>query len=81
MDVNFYRKKNLIQSLSVILSDPPCKVGNAPFTMVPFKALSDHLYELDIQIRHTNFILFTHFFAICGFSAKLTCAMGMPCKK
>ena len=30
--------------VTVILSDPPCKYGNAQFTTVPLKALSDPVW-------------------------------------
>ena len=33
----------LIGTVSVILSDPPCKHGNVQFTMVPYKALFDQV--------------------------------------
>jgi len=49
---------------SVISSDPPCKDGNARFTRVLFKALSDQLW-----IRTPCFC-----FRNCDFSAKVTCA-------
>ena len=37
------KKFKLKETVSVILSDPPCKDGNAGFTTVPLKVLSDHV--------------------------------------
>ena len=34
-------------TVSVVLSDPPCKDGNAWFTTVPLKALSDQVWIRD----------------------------------
>ena len=38
--IDFHKIKGTV---SVISSDPPCKDGNARFTTVPLKALSDQI--------------------------------------
>ena len=55
-------------TVSVIWSDPPCKDGNARFTTVHIKALSDQAW-----IRFPCFYFFKLIVSICGFSAKVTC--------
>ena len=63
---NFFLNKGTVSAIS---SDPQCKVGDAWFTMVPLKALSDQVW-----IRYSCFCFFELFIFICGFSAKVTCA-------
>ena len=55
-------------TVSVILSDPPCKDANARFTTVPLKALSDQVW-----IRYSCFFLFfLHLIFTSSFSVKVT---------
>ena len=53
-----------IKLFKIISGDPPCKDGNARFTTVPLKALSDQVWTF-LKL----------FILICGFSAKVTCTL------
>ena len=63
---NFFLNKGTVSAIS---SDPQCKVGDAWFTTVPLKALSDQVW-----IRYSCFCFFELFIFICGLSAKVTYA-------
>ena len=53
------------ETVSVISSDPSCKDGNARFTTIPLKPLSDQVF-----VRYQCFGFFKLFIFICGFSAR-----------
>ena len=51
-------------TVSIILSDPPCKNGTARFKTVRLKAFTDHWFKLDINVyKLKEMIIFN-----CGFS-------------
>ena len=58
----------------VVSSYPPWKDGNARFTAVPLKALSDQVW-----IRYRCFSFFKLFFFIFGFSTRKRLALRIPC--
>ena len=55
------RRKFIKGTVSIILSDPPCKDGNTRFTTVPWKALPSHV-GLDIHVFLINYL-----FSFVGF--------------
>ena len=62
-------------SVSEVSSDPPCKDGNAPFTTIPLKALSDQ-----VGIGYPSLFFFKLLISICVFSAKVACAFFFALK-
>ena len=63
-------------TVSVILSDPPCKDGYARISMVPLQLnrIAYKLYPIKFQLDINVFVSLKLSIFICGFSAKLTCA-------
>ena len=56
-------------TVSVISSNPLCKNGNARFTNLPLKALSDQVWNRYSCFGSSKLI------CSCGFSAKVTCTV------